>query len=66
LQEEWELLLRNSVAGSKVMMRSAGAEVDFIPHQARSAVRFFPELTETLHRQDRVGTYGSLHLAEVM
>lgn len=66
LQEEWQLLLQNSVAGSKVMMRSAGAEVDFIPDTARGSVRFFPELTGALHRQDRVGTYGSLHLAEVV
>ena len=28
-------------------------------------LRFFPELTAPLHEGDRVGTYGSLHLAEI-
>jgi S-adenosylmethionine-diacylglycerol 3-amino-3-carboxypropyl transferase len=46
-------------------MRSAGQHIDFIPPQAKTALRFFPELTDSLHLQDRVGTYGSLHYAEV-
>jgi len=28
--------------------------------------RFFPELTDPLHRLDRVGTYGNLTFAEVL
>jgi len=47
------------------MMRSAAIEVDFIPESAKAALRFFPELTDRLHLHDRVGTYGSLHFAEV-
>ena len=66
LQEEWHLILENSRPGSKVIMRSAGNDVCFIPETVRSSLRFFPDLTEVLHRQDRVGTYGSLHLAEVL
>jgi S-adenosylmethionine-diacylglycerol 3-amino-3-carboxypropyl transferase len=66
LHEEWQLILENSHPGSKILMRSAGNEVHFIPEAVRSSLRFFPDWTEVLHRQDRVGTYGSLHLAEVL
>ncbi len=66
LHEEWELILANSRPGSKIMLRSASPELNFLPEMVKSAVRFFPELTGALHAQDRVGTYGSLHLAEVL
>lgn len=66
LLEEWELILANSRPGSKIMLRSASPELNFLPDMVKSAVQFFPELTSALHSQDRVGTYGSLHLAEVL
>lgn len=66
LAEEWELILRNSRPGTRILMRSAGAHVDFIPEFARRALRFFPQRTAELHRLDRVGTYGSLYAAEVL
>lgn len=66
LKEEWDLILRNSQRGSKILMRSAGLTLDFLPKRVQGAIRFFPELTDPLHKQDRVGTYGNLHLAEVI
>jgi S-adenosylmethionine-diacylglycerol 3-amino-3-carboxypropyl transferase len=66
LRDEWELILANSAPGAKILMRSAGVNLDFVPEAIRSRVRFFPEVTEALHQQDRVGTYGSLHFAEVL
>lgn len=66
LEEEWRLLLQNSKPGSKILMRSAANDVSFIPKEIKSSLRFFPTHTDPLHRQDRVGTYGSLHLAEVL
>jgi S-adenosylmethionine-diacylglycerol 3-amino-3-carboxypropyl transferase len=65
LEEEWQLILQNSRPGSKILMRSAAMQVEFIPEAAQAALRFFPELTNRLHLRDRVGTYGSLHFAEV-
>lgn len=65
LYEEWEYIIKNSIPGTKILMRSAGASVDFIPPFARDVLTFFPEITEKRHREDRVGTYGSVHLAEV-
>jgi S-adenosylmethionine-diacylglycerol 3-amino-3-carboxypropyl transferase len=66
LREEWALILANSRPGSRILLRSASPELNFLPEMVKSAVRFFPELTGALHAQDRVGTYGSLHLAEVL
>ncbi len=65
LAEEWDLILANSRPGTRIILRSAGMTTDFIPPSARARLRFFPELTERLHARDRVGTYGSFHLAQV-
>lgn len=66
LREEWELILANSRPGTKVLMRSAGFDIDFVPEDIRTRLRFSPEVTGALHLQDRVGTYGSLHFGEVL
>ncbi len=65
LLEEWEEIFRNSRPGATILLRSAGPDVRFLPETVTSRLRFFPELTLPLHDRDRVGTYGSLHLAEV-
>jgi S-adenosylmethionine-diacylglycerol 3-amino-3-carboxypropyl transferase len=66
LREEWELILANSRPGTKILMRSAGLELDFVPPDILARLRFFPALTGPLHTLDRVGTYGSLSFAEVL
>ncbi len=66
LREEWELIFANSRPGTKVLMRSAGLDLDFLPADILGRLRFFPELTDPLHQLDRVGTYGSLSFAEVL
>ena len=65
LSEEWTYILENSQTGTKILLRSAGWDLSFIPKAIRSALTFFPDLTDAYHPTDRVGTYGSLHLAEV-
>ncbi|MFZ5448200.1 MAG: DUF3419 family protein [Thermodesulfobacteriota bacterium] len=65
LTEEWEQIFKNSRPGTKILMRSAGPDLSFLPPAVVTRLRFFPHLTHPLHQQDRVGTYGSLHLAEV-
>jgi S-adenosylmethionine-diacylglycerol 3-amino-3-carboxypropyl transferase len=66
LLDEWQLILANSAPGAKVLMRSAGLDLSFVPESIRERLRFFPQRTEALHQLDRVGTYGSLHFAEVV
>jgi S-adenosylmethionine-diacylglycerol 3-amino-3-carboxypropyl transferase len=65
LEEEWQHILQCSKSGTKILMRSASEQLDFLPAKIHASLRFFPERTSRLHRQDRVGIYGSLHLAEV-
>ncbi len=66
LAEEWKLIFANSRPGTRILMRSAGMDLSFVPADVRSRLRFFPERTEPLHKIDRVGTYGSMHFAEVL
>jgi S-adenosylmethionine-diacylglycerol 3-amino-3-carboxypropyl transferase len=66
LLEEWELILANSRPGTKILMRSAGIDLSFVPESVRNRLRFMEDVTEPLHQTDRVGTYGSLHFAEVL
>lgn len=66
LAEEWQMILDNSQPGSKILMRSAATEINFLPDFVQQALQFFPEQTDALHVTDRVGTYGSLYFAEVL
>lgn len=65
LAEEWDRIFSAAAPGAKILMRTAGLDVSFVPGQALGRLRFFPEITEPLHAADRVGTYGSQHLAVV-
>jgi S-adenosylmethionine-diacylglycerol 3-amino-3-carboxypropyl transferase len=65
LREEWELIFANSRPGARILFRSAGLDAAFIPEDIRARLKFHPDLTDPLHPLDRVGTYGSVHLAEV-
>jgi S-adenosylmethionine-diacylglycerol 3-amino-3-carboxypropyl transferase len=66
LLAEWGQIFGNSRPGTKILLRSAGPDLSFLPPPVTARLRLFPELTRPLHRVDRVGTYGSLHLAEVV
>lgn len=66
LEEEWRLILRNSRPGTRILFRSAALHAGFLPAFVTQAVHFRPDLTLPLHRTDRVGTYGSLHLGVVL
>ncbi len=65
LLEEWELIFANSRPGAKVLLRSAALDLSFVPESVCARLKFSPALTTRLHRTDRVGTYGSLHFAEI-
>lgn len=76
LIDEWEALLENTQPGARVIWRSGGLQVEYVdslPIQrkgARSVVgdhlTYHTELANRLHREDRVHTYGSFYIAEVM
>lgn len=63
LNEEWNLILANSAKGTKILMRSAAREIDFIPDFAKDKLDI--KRVEEPHFRDRVGTYGSCYLCVV-
>lgn len=65
LIKEWNLIFKNSRVGTKILMRSAGRDIDFIPADILKFLSFKDDETSILHQTDRVGTYASLHFAEI-
>jgi S-adenosylmethionine-diacylglycerol 3-amino-3-carboxypropyl transferase len=65
LFEEWRLILENSRPGTKILLRSAAAEISFLPAFVKDAVWIDTDLTAVQHQLDRVGTYASCCLAVV-
>lgn len=64
LEQEWRMILARSAPGARVLLRSAAPEVDFLPAFARASLHPHVD-SERWHQRDRVGTYGSMLLAEV-
>ena len=65
LEEEWRLILASSRPGTRILMRSAAARIDYIPAFARERLEECPEPAGSLHRLDRVGTYGCVMLSRI-
>ena len=66
LFEEWELILKNSKVGTKILLRSGRSKIDFFPQFIHNHLVFDKEKTRNQHLKDRVGTYGSVYLATVV
>lgn len=65
LEEEWRLILRCSMPGTRILFRSAASNNSFLHGFVFRQVKFYPELTTPLNALERPGTYGSLHLGIV-
>ncbi len=63
LVREWKLILRNARPGAKILFRSAGKTRSFIPKFLHPHLQFLDDECLEWHDRDRVGTYGSTHLA---
>lgn len=61
LEEEWNLILKNSRPGTKILLRSGAVQVDFFPDFVQDRVCFDNPKVKEQHLQDRVGTYGSVY-----
>lgn len=66
LQEEWRRIFARAAPGARVIFRSGARDASFLPAAVRERLAFDPERAERLHRRDRVGTYGSFHIARVL
>ena len=60
LSEEWRLILQSSTEGARILMRSAGLDMDFLPDFVRERLEADQSGAAHWHQRDRVGTYGSV------
>ncbi|MEL6917714.1 MAG: BtaA family protein [Bacteroidota bacterium] len=65
LDEEWELILKNSKPGTKILMRSAAPKIDFFPEFVQDRIDWDMQKAEEVHTKDRVGTYASTYMGVV-
>ncbi len=72
LEEQWKHLIAKADETSKILWRSASLNVDFIDPLALSTnktlgdyLHYDHELAKSLHKKDRVHTYGSFYIAGV-
>jgi S-adenosylmethionine-diacylglycerol 3-amino-3-carboxypropyl transferase len=63
LEEEWAQIFVVAAPGARVIFRSGGPDARFLPVSVLRRLAFARERAAALHRQDRVGTYGSFHIA---
>lgn len=66
LHREWNLILANSVPGTLILFRSAGNGSGIVPENLRKHFKQPYESEKLGHAFDRVGTYASLHVLEVI
>lgn len=65
LEEEWGRILARAAREARTIFRSGGPDAGFLPASVRARLRFDRERAAALHEQDRVGTYGSFHIARL-
>jgi S-adenosylmethionine-diacylglycerol 3-amino-3-carboxypropyl transferase len=65
LDEEWRGIFTAAEPGARVIFRSGARDAGFLPAWVRERLRFEPERAAALHLLDRVGTYGSFHIAHL-
>jgi S-adenosylmethionine-diacylglycerol 3-amino-3-carboxypropyl transferase len=63
LEDEWAQIFTVAAPGARAIFRSGGPDASFLPLSVSRRLSFASERAAALHRQDRVGTYGSFHIA---
>ncbi|MDO4551104.1 MAG: BtaA family protein [Planctomycetia bacterium] len=78
LVSEWEAILMRATDNARFIWRSGGLKTDFLervelvfPGQAEKTklvdhLKFYPEQAADLHKLDRVHTYGSFYIADLI
>ncbi|MCB0346679.1 MAG: BtaA family protein [Bdellovibrionales bacterium] len=76
LEREWQGIVNRAAPRSRVLFRSGGLKVDYVdplPVQVRGSrasvgelLDYKTELAAELHQRDRVHTYGSFYVADLM
>jgi S-adenosylmethionine-diacylglycerol 3-amino-3-carboxypropyl transferase len=76
LAEEWKWILARAAPGARIIFRSGAEHPPFLdelrvappggkPMRLRDRLLFHADLAKRLSRLDRVGTYGSFHIADI-
>jgi S-adenosylmethionine-diacylglycerol 3-amino-3-carboxypropyl transferase len=65
LLQEWTHIFAAAAPGARIIFRSGGPDAAFLPREVRRRLYFDTDLASRLHAQDRVGTYGSFHIARL-
>jgi len=75
LESEWQWIVRRALPGTRLIWRSGALRTDFVDRvQVRMGtetcrmgdlLRYHRELADKLHRQCRVHTYASFHIADL-
>jgi len=66
LEEEWQRIVAGAAPGARIIFRSGGPDSRFLPAAVARRLDFDRPRAAALHRQDRVGTYGSFHIARLV
>ena len=65
LLEEWTQIFAAAAPNARIIFRSGGPDASFLPVEVRERLTFQDDLAVRLHARDRVGTYGSFHIARL-
>lgn len=75
LVDEWNTILERARPNARAIFRSAGLRVDYLDHlkvqyrqqnmELGQLLRYNPEISNELHKIDRVHTYGSFSIADL-
>jgi S-adenosylmethionine-diacylglycerol 3-amino-3-carboxypropyl transferase len=65
LLQEWTRIFAAATPTARIIFRSGGPDASFLPREVRTHLSFDAALAKRLHLQDRVGTYGSFHIARL-
>jgi S-adenosylmethionine-diacylglycerol 3-amino-3-carboxypropyl transferase len=66
LSDEWRGIFAAAAPGARIIFTSCAREASLLPRSVRERLHFDRDRAEALHRRDRVGTYGSFHIAHVL
>lgn len=76
LELEWQAILRRAAPGARLIWRSGGLRTDFLERvqvtldgrvrRLPELLRYHVDLARRLHEQDRVHTYGSFMIADLV
>ena len=76
LESEWQAIVNRAAENTRIIWRSGGMRTDFIKQvqvkwdgkmqSVHEMLRYYEELADELHPKDRVHTYGSFFIADLV